>query len=437
MERGIVPAEQRPQVRTVRIELSLRSIFSILAIVIGLWLLARIWQILLVFVIAVVLAGTFSPIVDLLERRRIKRSIALAGVLFALLGAVVGLGFLVIPALAGQISDATRDAPEYQRRLADFMAGSGFAPLVDRAAAVRDAQPGRYLAPVGRYALTYAQAAVELVAYGVTTVVLAFYLISDRERVQGFLYALLPRRFHLRTARVLLNMETVVGGYVRGQAFTSLTIGVFVFALLRVIGVPNALALAIFAAFTDLIPFIGGILVTVPAVLAALALGVWPAVIVWAAISIYQEFESRVLVPRVYGQTLRLSPVAVTLALLIGGKLLGIVGALLALPLAAGLRVLVEELRIELPGEQPGERAQQELDERAEALYAEQSQGTSAVEAAVLATELAELMQEEEVAATGRVEVPAEERRDTVPADPSPLAPRGNPDAPPYPNPAG
>jgi len=402
----------------MRIELSLRSVFAIIAIVAGLWLLARLWQIVLVIVIGVVLAGSFSPVVDWLERRRVPRGVALGLILLLLLGGVVGLGFLVIPALLAQVIDAVRDAPEHQARIADFLATAP-EPLHNYAATVRDFKPERYLAPVGSYAVAYAPKVVEIVAYGVTTVVLAFYLIADRERVLGSTYALLPRRYHVRTARVLLDMERVVGGYVRGQAITSISIGVFVFVLLSVLGVPNALALAIFAALTDLVPFIGGILAAIPAILTALTVSPTTAVIVWVGIFLYQQFEDRILIPRIYGRTLRLSPVAVLIALLVGGTLLGIVGALLALPIAAGIRVLIEDLRVELPGDQPGEDAQRERDELLESAFAERAAGSSAIEAALIATELANQAQVEEV--------PAEEASDNGPARseglPNPAAP--------------
>ena len=282
----------------------------------------------------------------------------------------------------------------------------------DRAEAIRNAEPSGLLTSLGDRAVVYATAAVQLIIYALTTVVLAFYFLADHERVQGFCFALLPRRYHLRTARVLLDMETIVGGYVRGQALTSFLIGFFTFATLALLGVPNALALGVFAALADLIPFVGSFLAVIPPALAALQRGPVVALIVLVALFIYQQIEGHIIIPRVYGQTMRLSPVAVLLALLIGGELLGILGALIALPLAAGIRVLVEDLRIELPGEQPGEDAQREADEQAEALYAARADGTSAVEAAVLATALAEQLQERRVAATGQAETPPEERDD-------------------------
>lgn len=404
-------------VRTLRHEIAPRSIFLILAIIGGILLVARIWQTILILIVALVLAGTFSPVVTWLERHRVPRPAALALILVGLLGAVVGLGALITPALVQQFSALSTDAPRIQARLADFAAG--VPPLAGKADAIRSAQPDRLLAPVGDYALKSVGAAAQMVVIGFTTVVIAFYLIADHERVQGFAFALLPRRYHVRTARVLLDMETVVGGYMRGQAMTSLCIGLFAYALLRILGVPAALPLAVVAAFADLIPLIGGVLATAPSVLFALVVGPVQALIVLVAFVIYQQVESSLLAPRIYGKSLRLSPIAVTVAILVGGQLLGAIGALLALPMAAGIRVLIENYRISLPGDQPGEREERAEEAHAEAAYAVQAQGTSAVEAAMVATELAERLQETHEEETGETNPPVEERPDPPAARPA------------------
>jgi predicted PurR-regulated permease PerM len=410
-----------PPVRTVRFEISPRSIFLILAVIASILLVVRIWQIILILMVALVLAGTVSPVVTWLERHRVPRSLALLSILIALLGFIVGLGVLIIPAFAHQFSTLSTDAPRIQARLADFAAR--VPPLAGQADAIRTAQPGRLVAPVEAYALKSAGTAAQLFIYGLTTVVIAFYLIADHERVKGFVFALLPRRYHVRSARVLLDMETVVGGYMRGQAITSLSIGVFAFIILRVVGVSAALPLGILAAFADLIPLVGPVLAVAPCVLFALIVGPLQAVIVLVALVIYHQFESHLLLPRVYGQSLRLSPLAVIVALLIGEQLLGIIGALLALPMAAGIRVLVENYRIALPGDQPGEREERVEEADAEVTYAAQAQGTSAMESAMVATELAEQLQETEKKETGEAEIPVEERSDPPhrpPAVPNP-----------------
>ncbi|MGI8856577.1 MAG: AI-2E family transporter [Thermomicrobiales bacterium] len=378
-------------------------------IVVALWMLAKVWQVFLIITIALILAGTLSPLVDWLEKHGAKRGIALLTVLLLLLFVVIGFGFLVIPALVSEGKQLMKDAPQIQQRAADYVAR--VPALANRASDIRDAQPNQFLAPLGGSALSYAQSAFALIAYGVTTIALAFYLIADRERVRGFLYALIPRPYHVRTARLMLALETIVGGYMRGQALTSALIGGFTYVLLLVLHVPNALILAILAGFADLIPYIGPVLATAAPVLFALSKGVPVALIVLVALVLYEELESRLIIPRVYGKTLRLSPVAVTIALLMGGKLFGIIGALLALPIAAAIRATVEELRIALPGEQSGEPEEQAHEERIEARYLAETEGATAVEAANVATTLADELEEAREQATGEVEIPVEQQR--------------------------
>lgn len=396
--------------RLVRHEISWRSLLSIVALGFGIVLLIRIWPIVLIIVVALVLAGTFSPIVAWLERRRVPRTLGLALILLGLIGAVVGLAALIVPTLAAQVATTVEGAPEVRRQVADFMAGIPF--LAERAQQIREAQPSSILGGIEDRALEYASAAAQMLTYGLATVVLAFYLLADHERVQGFLFALLPRGYHLRTARVLLDMETIVGGYVRGQALTSLLIGIFTFITLAIAGVPNAFAFAVFAALADLIPLVGAILAVSLPTLVSLAEGPTVALGVFIALFLYNQVENHLIIPRVYGKTMRLSPVAVLIALLIGGQLLGLLGALLALPIAAGIRVLVEDMRIELPGEQPGEASERAADDDAEERYQQETAGATAVEAAVLATTIAEQMQIEETLTVGQIETPIEERGD-------------------------
>jgi predicted PurR-regulated permease PerM len=204
--------------RTVRIELSLRSVLAIVAVVLGLWLLARLWQVLLVFAVAAVLAGTLKPLLVGLEARGFPRPLAIGGTLLLLVLPLAGLGTLVGPQLGSQVREVVVAAPTLQERLAGFLAGQPFlAPLAE---AIQGFTVDRAAGSLADEALPLAGQAAEAVLLGLVAIVLAFYLLADRERMAGTLYALLPRRFHVRTARVLLDLETVVGGYVRGQAIT-------------------------------------------------------------------------------------------------------------------------------------------------------------------------------------------------------------------------
>ena len=248
----------------------------------------------------------------------------------------------------------------------------------------------------------------EIAAYGASAIFLALYIMIDRDRLRGGLFAVVPRSHHIRLARVMMNLETIVGAYIRGQAITCLLIAVFSFALLVACGVPNALALAVFAGIADVLPYIGAFLSIAPMVLAALARGPVIAVVVLLIMLAYEEFESRVLVPRIYGRALRLPSSVVLVALLAGGTLMGILGALLALPVAATVMMLIEELRVELPGqqEQVADVEHRVGDERAEEEYERRTEGVPAQEAAAIAVEISDDRRKEERRPPEATEVP-------------------------------
>jgi predicted PurR-regulated permease PerM len=379
-----VPAQGKS---VVRFEIAPRSIAWILATIVGVWLFLQLRAIVLLLVVALVFAGTFNPLVEWMERRGVKRVYALTLLSVALLLVTSLLIFLTGPPLIEQLAQIVRDAPRHREQLIALLQQHDFtAPL---ARAVQNAGLQEIFARIERDLVGYSSRAVTAVGWAVTTLFLAFYFLADGKRTQGALYAIVPRDYHMRLARILQNLETIVGGYMRGQLITSAAIGVFTFALLLICKVPNALSLALFAALVDVIPIIGGLLATAPAVLAALSRGVPVGVVVLVALFVYQEVENRVLVPRVYGRALRLAPITVVLALLAGGILLGVIGALLALPIAAGLQMMLAELRVEMPGDDSDDRSAHARNAKTEATYERMSAGATAPEAGQIARNLA------------------------------------------------
>lgn len=343
------PGEGRPAPRVVQLEVPVRTVLLLLASALAVWLLIELWAIALTVVVALILVGTLNPLVARLERRGMRRGWAVL-VIVALLIVVASLVLLVtLPPLFSQVLEQLENAPASRDRLMAWLSQRPLtAPLANL---VRDAGSEQLFSAVGTQVLAFSSQAVVVIGYAATALVLAFYILADGQRAQAGLYAVVPRSYHLRLARILLELEVIVGGYVRGQLITSAAITGFTFALLTACQVPNALSLAVFAGMTDVIPFVGGMLATVPAVLGGLAVSPTVAIIIAALMFAYQEFESRYLVPKIYGQVLRLSATTVIVALLVGGTLLGILGAFLALPISAGLLMIARELRVEMPGD--------------------------------------------------------------------------------------
>ena len=386
-----------PQANTVvRFEISPRSIVWVLATIAGVWLILQLHAIAVLLVVALVFAGTFNPVVEWLERRGLKRIYALTVLFVVLLVVTSVLIIFTVPPLLEQLAQIVRDAPHHRDQLIVLLQQREFtAPL---ARAVQNAGLEQGLAHLESGLVGYMPRVLTGVGWAVTTLFLTFYLLADGKRTQGALYAIVPRDYHMRLARILQNLEAIVGGYMRGQLITSVAIGAFTYVLLVLFHVPNALSLALLAAVVDVIPLIGGLLATAPAVLSALSVGVPAGVVVLIALCIYQEFENRILIPRVYEHTLRLSPATIVLALLAGGILLGVIGALLALPIAAGLQMALEELRVEMPGDDSDDRPALAKDAKTEATYERMSAGATPPEAGQIARTLAHEIREEETA---------------------------------------
>jgi predicted PurR-regulated permease PerM len=365
-------------------------------VIASLWLLIRLWPVLIVLVVALLVAGTLSPAVRWLEEKGVRRGFGIAIVFTAFFVLALLVAFFTIPTLASQAVALLENEPALRARLANHLAGSHLsAPL---ATWLRGLKADALTGAIGGTALTFSLRAFVAVAYGLSALFLGLYIIIDRDRLRGGLFALVPRSHHIRLSRIMINLETIVVAYVRGQMITSLLIALFTFGLLVACGVENALAIAVIAGLADVLPYIGALLSVGPAVLAALSRGPVVAVVVLVFMLAYKEFESHLLVPRIYGRALRLPSSVVLFALLAGGTLMGILGALLALPVAATVMMLIEELRVELPGEQeqPVDTLMREADDRGEEEYERRTAGVGAQQAAAIATEISRDRQEEE-----------------------------------------
>ena len=372
---------------TTRFDIAPRTVVLAVAIVAGCWLLRELWSIAVLVMVALMLVGTLAPVVAALERRGLRRGVALILVFVGMFVAFAGVVLLTIPPLIGQLLTVLSNAPERRDSLVHWLESHRMlAPL---AGMVQDIDLGAATGKAGTHLVNYSSRVAVILGYALTTVFLSFYLLADGARAKGALFSLVPRGYHVRLARILFRLEIIVGGYMRGQLITSAAMFAVTFVLLTALGVPNALSLAAFAGAVDVIPFVGGLLATAPAVAMSASRGSGVAIAVLAVMVVYQEIESRILVPRVYGRVLRLSPAAVILALLIGGTLQGVIGALLALPVAAGLRAIMQELRVELPGDVSTHPEVRARDAAAERRYTLQSAGAEPVAAAQVAAQVA------------------------------------------------
>jgi putative heme transporter len=384
--------------QVIKFEVSFRSLLAIVLVIAAVWLLGKLLPVLLVLVAALMLVGALDPLVDALEARKVRRNYGIGIVFIAAVGTAGVLLFLTLPPLFAQLKSLVEHEPEIRARIVGYLEQS---PLTTALAdALRNVRYDELLKSSQSMVLTATGRAFEIMAYSVAAVFLAVYIMIDRDRLRGALFAVVPRAHHIRFSRVLLNLELIVGGYIRGQIITCVLMMVFILILLLACGVPNALALAVFGGVMDVLPYIGAFLTTAPVVVAAYSVSPGIAILVFVIMCAYQEFESRILLPVVYGRALRLPSSVVFFSLIVGGTLGGIVGALLALPMAAAVLMLIEELRVELPGEtvQPEDVVVRQKDEQEEREYVRRTENQPAEAASAIAVEITRDRKDEEIA---------------------------------------
>ena len=332
--------------------LSFRIIILVAVTVAGIWLVTYLVDILLRILIALILATGLNPLVKQFQRRRVPASVAVLIIYLFLLLALFGFGALVVPPVVDQTQDVIRSIPRYEQQMfvtiRDLQERFPFlSPLDQQLATGMQGFGGQFGMVLGQATQVLSVAAS--IGGGVLTAVLvlliAFYFLIDGDHILGYLLSFLPPHRRIRARHIADRMGERMGGWLLGQIVLCLAIGVFCYIGLRIIGVPGAVALAVVAGFGEIVPMLGPIISAVPAIGLGLTQSPGHAVAVAVLYLVVQQLENNVLVPRIMGQALQLHPLAVIVSLLVGGALLGIVGAIVAIPVAAALAVLLEEFQ--------------------------------------------------------------------------------------------
>jgi predicted PurR-regulated permease PerM len=199
----------------VHYEISLKSILIVLAVIAGLWLMGSMLPALLVLVMALMLVGALHPPVAWLEQRKVRRFFAICIVFGLGIAVSVTILALTVPTVIAQVKDIVDHEPEIREKVAGYLEQSRFtSSLADD---IRNARYTELLKSSQAFLLTLSTRIIQLTVCCFAALFLAFYIMIDRDRLRGALFAVVPRRHHVRLSRILLNLGTIVGGYIRGQ----------------------------------------------------------------------------------------------------------------------------------------------------------------------------------------------------------------------------
>jgi predicted PurR-regulated permease PerM len=339
-----VPAEERiVRLRPTTVLTVLGLTFGFLLLLYVTWI-AR--QVLTWTLVALFLALALNPAVEFFQRRGLKRRGISAAVTFLLtLGAIVALFSLFVPTLVNEARGFADALPGY---INDVSAGRGplgrLAERYEIEARVREAVNNggaESLLGFSGTALAVTKSVLTFVVAAVTITFMTFFMLLEGPAWMERFYSLLPDGSRGRWEKVGNQIYRTIGGYVTGNLLISVIAGIASTLVLLILGVPYAVALGLLVAILDLIPLAGATLAAIIVTTVAFLHSIPAGVIVLVFFVVYQQVENHVLQPLVYSRTVRLSPLAILISVLIGAKIAGVLGALAAIPVAGTIQVLL------------------------------------------------------------------------------------------------
>jgi len=306
------------------IVISTRTILILLTSILVLWLVAQIGNILLAIFVSLILTLGLNPLVDWLTNKKLSRTLAVALTYIFFLGLVVGLFAMALPLVVNQLQRLIERLPFYVSSISlpgvEALGGQFLDTLVS--------EISKATGDVVKVTLNFFSNAFSVV----TVLVLTFYFLLDYPNLKEKFLGLYTRGSKKRVADLIDEIEDKIGGWVRGQLSLMLIVGLASFVGLSLLRIDYALSLAVIAGLLEIVPMIGPIVSFIPAVLVASAGSPLSVALVAVLYILIQQIESNFVIPKVMEKVVGFSPIVTLIAIMIGGKLFGVLGALLSIP---------------------------------------------------------------------------------------------------------
>lgn len=323
------------------LDASTKIILKVVGVVLGLGFLWLIQDIVITLLLGVILASAMDPLVSYFKVRRVPRAVSVLTVYVLVLGLVGLIIYLMIPPLIDQLQILSLNFPSYMEQLRQRLPGSAsFLTNVD-------------FSDFGRSVISSfnGEGTVFTRTLGIfngvfsfiTILVVSFYLVAEQQGMREFIKSLVPPHHQDFSMNLVDKIQKKMGMWIIGQLILSVSIFIVTFVGLSALGVKYALFLALLAGLFEVVPYIGPIISAIPAIFFAFIQNPPLAVAVLVLYILVQKLEGYVLVPKIMQKTVGMSPLVVLVALLIGFKLAGILGLLLAVPLVGAVIVVINE----------------------------------------------------------------------------------------------
>jgi len=329
------------------IEISSSTIWRVILILMFLGCLFLVRDVILIFFIAIIIVSATQPIVDKLQEKKVPRVLAVLLIYFVFLLFLVTIVYLVAPTMAEEFGQFTSHLPLYFSNIESFL--SEISNLVANYNVGTEADNFFGNFPdllVNSASQIFSNTFVFLGGLLKLLIILSlsFYMLMKKDAVKNFLKTIIPQKYQDYSIDLTTRIQYKMGRWLVGQGSLVVIVFCFYYLTLSALGIPYALILAIIGGLLEIIPYIGPILAAIPAILIAFTISPWMAVFVILAYIVIQQIENYLLTPLIMKKAVGLNPVVIILALLIGGTLAGILGMLVAVPVATALGVFLKDI---------------------------------------------------------------------------------------------
>jgi len=315
-----------------KIEVSHRTIVFTILFLLFLWLLYIIRDIILIFFVALLIMAILDPTVRRLSKFRIPRGLSVLVVYLLVVGLIVLTVGTIIPPLVDQTAAFASGLPGYLANLgvSSFVSGEVVRQILSQIGSL----PGQ--------AVKLGVSIFSNILDVLTVLILAFYLLLTREKLDEALGFFFGEEKRNETAKLIDILEDRLGGWARGELALMILVGATTYIGLTILGIPFSLPLALLAGLLEIVPYLGPIISAIPAVI--IGLGISP-ILGLASAALYfliQQVENYVFVPKVMEKSIGVSPIITLLALAIGFRLAGVVGVVMSVPVVISIQVVIK-----------------------------------------------------------------------------------------------
>ena len=322
----------------------------LLLVIFGFWLIYRFYQVIFVFTVAILLGTVIRPAIDWLHRKGLPEVTGIVVVFILLLSFLTGFMFLLFPLIIDQGSTIIAAIPGYYQNLRNLALNSPSQMILSLSKLlpatltnlVPSLQTGQQVLVNAEQAIGYLSSFIHVIFMAIAILLLVFLWTLNGSQAIKAMLLLLPEEKREGIGELILAMETKISAYIVGESILCLTIGIMALISYLVIGLPNALTLALIAGVFEAVPMIGPFLGAIPAGVVALSIG--PGKLLWVVVStvLIQQLENYLLVPRVMRKAVGVNPFVSLLAIFAFSSFFGIMGALMAIPLAVIIQLTLD-----------------------------------------------------------------------------------------------